>query len=127
MRFLQNYIIHVLVTCIFSLSLMGCGGGTSGTGVDERARVSARILNQDRMPLAQVLVTELEEGASDTTDDDGVFEFYVDQQANEYTLEIERADGKRALVVLHGVETDAVASDRMSVQPEILVSEVLFK
>lgn len=81
------------------LLLVGCGGGTTGTGGTGSSDYNGRVLTDAGSPVSGALVTLLESGDSSSTDSNGSFSIPSDIDAPSVTLLVESEANQGQVVV----------------------------
>ena len=89
------------IISILCLILIGCGGGTSGTG---GITVSGRVASTTNEPVTDAAVTVVETGQSTNTNSSGTFSLFASTQSN-FNLLVETDDISSALPVT-GIDSD---------------------
>lgn len=100
----------LLLPLIFAV---GCGGGTSGTGL---SNYEGSLKDVSGNPIADAKVTLLESGDTTVTDTNGAFLLQTEPLAEPPTLFIETPAGTDSTVPLHSA---AEANDRLHVDIEL--------
>lgn len=104
--------------------LSACGGGTSGTGIDETT-FEGNIRTADGSPVAGVDVTALESQDIATTDDDGHFSLVIPQTLQTLHLQFrlpEKPDTQELEVPLQGSSSASDLNTESSVQRQFILS-----
>lgn len=86
-RILESFIMLALI----SVLLIGCGGGTTGSG-DSTTQISGQVKNAAGNPIKDAEIEVVETGESTKTDQDGQFELQVMSGINELTLAVSAKD-----------------------------------
>ena len=83
------------VLLVIVLALMGCGGGSAGTGTESGATVVVQgaVLDQSGHPIEDVDVRVVETGSEDTTSQNGEFQILTTSETNNVTLEVSTDSG----------------------------------
>jgi iron complex outermembrane receptor protein len=110
-----------VVVALFALlvTLVGCGGGTRGTGDELRTAIIGTLKDTDGSVLAGATVTQLETGDSTTTDESGSFSLDVQVAAGRASLIIERGDFQ-ATTELTELEADAAEPTIIAITVDLL-------
>lgn len=111
-RVKDSYLAILLSVLCF---LIGCGGGTVGTGTGERS-IEGRILLVSGAPLPDAEVIILQTGESSTTDASGAFMIETSTTETELSLQIE-TDTFSSQVEIQTDPTDPVTQVNLSVDP----------
>lgn len=102
--------ILCLLGMICVLLLASCGGGTGGTGGDGSTRISGKLLNQDRQPVAAGNIAISETGDSSVSDSEGNFALNAEVPGNTVTFFVEK-DSTEASATLSDVPDRPLAID----------------
>lgn len=119
------------IVIVALISLGGCGGGTSGTGLpDQEVIVQGRITLATGASAAGLTVTLVETGQTTVVSGAGEFSFVVAEPQPQYTLEFQGAALELAVVVADapaepGSVTVVVSID--PAQPDAAESTVTFE
>jgi hypothetical protein len=100
------------------LALMGCGGGSAGTGTGPVVVVKGAVLDQSGAPLRDVNVRVVETGSEDTTSVSGEFQLTAEPESGEVTLELSSAGGV-AYVNVAIPEEGGTVSVTLTVNPRL--------
>jgi hypothetical protein len=99
----------LLLLAVSSVATGGCGGGTSGTGVNQDIfTLSGNVVDSANRPVAGATVVVLETGQQVTTDETGAFDI-IDAPAMA-TLDVTSAAGDTTITVANTAEATASAS-----------------
>ncbi|MBN8547725.1 MAG: carboxypeptidase regulatory-like domain-containing protein [Deltaproteobacteria bacterium] len=101
-----------LALLIFVLSLVGCGGGSEGTGASLQGRVS---LSQDE-PIQGAVVTVAETGQTAITDSQGIFSVNAPAEGATVTLAVTAKNVEGDVVV---VNSSSVPSSSLNVNIKV--------
>jgi hypothetical protein len=122
----NNAIVYTLLIIFFCLALLGCGGGTRGTGGTD---FTGKVADQESRPVVGISVTLLEAQQASTTDNNGEFKFNAAVSGDlTFRFNGQAAEGD---VVVQGVPAAAkkvelefeVRTDNRSVSLKKVVSE----
>ena len=86
---LPNIFRSITLALLVSVLLLGCGGGTTGTGSTGASDFRGRIALDNGTPLSGVEVTVSETGESAITDENGNFQFEATFTGAEVNLFLE--------------------------------------
>ncbi len=97
-----GFLTAILATFILTCGLVGCGGGTRGTGDQLKTLVVGTVVDTSGGTVPGATVTQLETGDSTTTDDQGRFalEVVVEDGAARLLIEREGFEGSATLTGL---------------------------
>jgi hypothetical protein len=84
---MQRILVSFLTLVLISVLLLGCGGGTTGSG-DSATQISGQVKNAAGNPIAGAQIQVIESGESTRTDQDGHFNLQVISGINEVTLAV---------------------------------------
>ena len=87
-----TFFLSKFTWCFFLITLLACGGGTTGTGEYEGKSFSGSIEDQDGQAAVGFSISLLSTGDSSSTDSEGKFSFNSNPQSSEIELLIEGAE-----------------------------------
>lgn len=113
-----NFILWVLLGLFAALQVIGCGGGTTGTGGSSSDEFVGRILNVDGNPVSGATITVAETGDSAQSAADGTFSIETDLVADKATLLVDLGPVETRVVVDEIPSEASVIEVVLEVEPE---------
>lgn len=108
------------ILLVIVLALMGCGGGSAGTGTESAATVVVQgaVFDQSGQPVEDVDVRVVETGNEDTTSQSGEFQILTTPDSDNVTLEVSTSSGT-AYVTIEIPAQGGTVSVTLTIDPQL--------